>query len=88
MKTTTLTEKAQALALILRHLALVLAVALFGTAAILYSTAPAQAEDGPQMTNGVGKYQMALTAISNSDKKTFWYVLVWDTETGRSKFYY
>ena len=40
------------------------------------------------MTNGVGRYQMALSAVLDKTDATYWYVLVWDTESGRSKFYY
>lgn len=34
-----------------------------------------------------GRYQMVLTSQLEG-KMNYWYVLVWDTQTGRSKFYY
>ncbi len=70
-----------------KGIALVLGVVLFGTAAILFSTTPAQA-DAPQMGNGAGKYGMSMTATTSSTGADFWYLVVWDTETGRSKMYY
>lgn len=69
-----------------KGIALILGVVLFGTAAVLFSTTPAQA-DAPQTTYATGKYQMAMTGVANNGK-VFWYILVWDSETGRSKFYY
>ncbi|MFK7798810.1 MAG: hypothetical protein AB8E82_15270 [Aureispira sp.] len=70
-----------------KGIALILGVVLFGTAAVLFSTAPAQA-DAPQTMYATGKYQMAITSIQTNTDKTYWYILVWDSETARSKFYY
>ena len=71
-----------------KGIALILGVVLFGTAAILFSTTPAQA-DAPQTMYATGKYQMAISTINNENTgNTFWYIIVWDTETGRSKYYY
>ena len=70
-----------------KGIALILGVVLFGTAAILFSTTPAQA-DAPQTMYATGKYQMAITSINSNDNNTYWYIIAWDTETGRSKFYY
>lgn len=68
---------------------------LFGSAAIIFalafliqSTSPAQANNAPQTTYGTGKYQMELTSVMGSDDRSSWFILIWDTETGRSKFYY
>ena len=88
MKETTFMERCKGISMIIGMLALLVGAALFGTAALIQSATPAQAGDGPQMTNGVGKYQMALSAVVGNDGKTYWYVLAYDTETGRSKFYY
>lgn len=70
-----------------KGVALILGVVLFGTAAVLFSTTPAQA-DAPQTMYATGKYQMAMTTVMSSSDKTYWYVLVWDSESGRSKMYY
>ena len=77
MTTTSFYEKCKGIALI-----------IFATAALMYSIRPAQA-DAPQTMYATGKYQMALTSLSDGNSgATFWYILVWDSETGRSKFYY
>ncbi|NRB60223.1 MAG: hypothetical protein HRU50_09855 [Winogradskyella sp.] len=34
-----------------------------------------------------GKYQMDLQVVKDSEGKFFWFVLVWDTQTGKSKLY-
>ncbi|MGH1336522.1 MAG: hypothetical protein ACRBFS_10370 [Aureispira sp.] len=70
-----------------KGIALILGVVLFGTAAILFSTTPAQA-DAPQTMYATGKYQMTMTCVKDANGDTFWYILAWDTETGRSKLYY
>jgi len=71
-----------------------LCASLFGTAAIIFafaflirSASPAQADNGPQTTYSTGKYMMSVES-AYADSRVNWYVLVWDTETGRSKFYY
>ena len=71
-----------------------LCAGLFGTAAIIFafaflirSASPAQADTGPQTTYSTGKYMMQLEAIV-ADGRMNWYYVVWDTETGESKFYY
>jgi hypothetical protein len=70
-----------------KGIALILGVVLFGTAAILSSTTPAQA-DAPQTMYATGKYQMSIASVMSNDNRAFWYIIAWDTETGRSKFYY
>ena len=76
MTTTSFYEKCKGIALI-----------IFATAALMYSIRPAQA-DAPQTMYATGKYQMAITSMMRSDNSSLWYILVWDSETGRSKFYY
>ena len=83
MKQTTFMEKCKGIALIMGAFSLM----LFGAAALIHSASPAQANEGPQMTNATGKYQMSFTSVYNGDR-TFWYILALDTETGRSKLYY
>jgi hypothetical protein len=87
METTSFFDKCKGIGHVLTRLALLLGVVLFGTAAILFSTTPAQA-DAPQMGNGAGKYGMSIASVISASNKATWYVVVWDTETGRSKIYY
>ncbi|BDS13994.1 hypothetical protein [Aureispira anguillae] len=61
---------------------------LFGAAALVFSISPAQATNTPQTVYGAGKYQMELSTVMGSDDRSSWFILVWDTETGRSKMYY
>lgn len=35
-----------------------------------------------------GRYSMTMTSVISSSNKSTWYILVYDTQTGRSKFYY
>lgn len=84
MKETTFLDKCKGIALVFGTFSLM----LFGAAALMFSISPAQANNAPQTTYGTGKYQMELTSVVSNKGNTFWYVLVWDTETGRSKFYY
>jgi hypothetical protein len=81
MKSTSFVEKCQGIGHILSRLALV----LFAVAAIFHSNPSARAH-APQTMYATGKYQMTITSL-NIDNKPYWYVMVWDTETGRSKFY-
>jgi len=71
-----------------------LCAGLFGTAAIIFafaflirSASPAQADNGPQTTYSTGKYMIQMEAIV-ADGSMNWYYIVWNTETGESKFYY
>lgn len=68
-------------------IALVTGTLLFGSAALIYSTTPATAA-GPNTTYGTGKYMMQLQAVMNDTGVMYFYVLAWDTESGRSKMYY
>jgi hypothetical protein len=83
METTSFLNKCKGISLVVGSVALL----FFGAAALIFSTTPAQA-DAPQMGNGAGKYQMSLSSLVSSKGTTYWYVLVWDTETGRSRMYY
>jgi hypothetical protein len=64
-----------------------LAAIIFAFAFLMRSASPAQADNGPETTYSTGKYMMTLQAVYGQGSMQ-WYVLVWDTETGRSKFYY
>jgi len=64
-----------------------LAAIIFAFAFLIRSASPAHADVGPQTTYSTGKYMMSLQAEIGSNQMN-WYILVWDTETGRSKFYY
>ena len=83
MKETTFLDKCKGIALIFSAFGLL----LFGAAALVYSASPAQADNGPEITYTSGKYMIDMQAII-SDGTMCWYYIVWDTETGRSKFYY
>lgn len=69
--------------------------AMFGLAAIIASFAfliqssSTATADAPTATNEAGKYQMQFQAEMDerNDEMNF-YILVWDTSTGRSKLYY
>jgi hypothetical protein len=64
-----------------------LAAIIFAFAFLIRSASPAQADNGPQTTYASGKYMMSLQAEMDEEQMN-WYVLVWDTESGRSKMYY
>ena len=63
-----------------------LGVLLFGSAALIASTSPALAESHPNTVSDAGRYQMQFQAEYGTQMN--WYVLVWDTSSGRSKMYY
>lgn len=63
------------------------AAIVFAFAALIYSTNPATAAK-PDTEYETGKYMMDLVSTINSSGTHWWYILVWDTETGRSKMYY
>jgi len=67
-------------------IALVAGTLLFGSAALIYSTTPAHA-DAPEITNSTGKYQIAFQAYEGSNNVTQYFIIAWNTETGKSKFY-
>ena len=64
-----------------------LAAVIFAFAFLIRSASPAQADVAPQTNYSTGKYMMSLQA-EMSETQMCWYILVWDTESGRSKFYY
>lgn len=53
---------------------------------LIQSASPAVA-DAPEITHANGKYQMSLQVYAGSNGKPLYYILVWDTETGKSKYY-
>ena len=64
-----------------------IAAIVFAFAALIYSTNPATAAH-PNTGYESGKYQMSFTSQwDHKNEKMGWYILVWDTETGRSKMY-
>lgn len=64
-----------------------LAAVIFALAFLIQSSSPVQADNAPQTTYGTGKYQMTMNTFLDSGGHINWYVLVWDTETGRSQMY-
>lgn len=67
-------------------IALVSGTILFGSAALIATINPAKA-DNPTTENSTGKFMMDQES-SERDGKSYYNVLVWDTETGKSKMYY
>lgn len=67
-------------------IALVSGTILFGSATLISTINPAKA-DNPFTINQTGKIMMQIEAFQK-DGKTFYNVLVWNTETGNSKIYY
>lgn len=80
---TSFLDKCKGIALVFGAFSLI----LFGAAALIYSSAPAKAAQ-PNTTYATGKYQMQMNAVLNDASTMYFYVLVWDTETGYSKMYY
>lgn len=73
------------------HYTLGIAAIIFAAGFFVRSIAPAQAAPSPgefieQGTDKIGKYQMEL-GIANDPDQVYHFVLVWDTETGQSKYY-
>jgi hypothetical protein len=68
-----------------QKIALSLGVLFFGIGVFIYSISPAQA-DNPTTVNNSGKVQMAVDGFALNGKPAF-HILVWDTETGKSKTY-
>ena len=69
-----------------QKIALSLGVLFFGIGVFIYSISPIQA-DNPTVTNSAGKYQMHQSGYEMNGKPIY-HILVWDTETGKSKVYY
>jgi hypothetical protein len=68
-----------------QKIALSLGVLFFGIGVFIYSISPIQA-DNPTVTNSTGKYMMHQNSFVYNGNYYF-QVVVWDTETGKSKFY-
>ncbi len=66
-------------------IALVSGTLLFGSAALIGTINPAKA-DNPTVVNATGKIMMEQNSWIQ-DGGLFYYILVWDTETGKSKMY-
>ena len=67
-------------------IALVSGTILFGSAALIATINPAKA-DNPSTVNSTGKIMMHQQNFEK-EGKSYYNVLVWDTETGKSKMYY
>jgi hypothetical protein len=63
-----------------------LAVVLFGGGFFMSAINPAKA-DNPTTVNNTGKIMMDQINVQR-DGKSFYLILVWDTENGKSKMYY
>jgi hypothetical protein len=61
------------------------AAILFGSAAMIYSINPAKA-DQPTVANVAGKILMDQNSFVH-DGGYYYHILVWDSETGKSKIY-
>ena len=67
---------------------------LFGTAAIiaalaaLIHTTTSAVADAPDNTYSTGKYMMDISSFVTVEGNVAWQILVWDTETGKSNFFY
>jgi hypothetical protein len=68
-----------------QKIALSIGVFFFGLGVLIYSINPAQA-DNPTITNSAGKIMMSESGFS-SNGTALYHILVWDTETGKSKLY-
>ncbi len=68
-----------------QKIALSLGVLFLGIGVFIYAISPAQA-DSPTTVNNSGKYQMSTVGFMFNSKPVY-NVLVWDTETGKSKIY-
>jgi hypothetical protein len=69
-----------------QKIALSLGVLFFGIGVFIYSISPAQA-DNPTATDSTGKIMMSESGFVMNGNPMF-HVLVWDTETGKSKLYF
>jgi hypothetical protein len=67
-------------------IALVSGTILFGSATLISTINPAKA-DNPTTLNETGKIMMDQISWQR-DGKTFYNILVWNTETGKSNMYY
>jgi hypothetical protein len=67
-----------------QKIGLTIAAIIFSCAALFYAINPVKA-DNPTLTNSTGKYMMDQNAFVFKDFN--YHILVWDTETGKSKLY-
>ena len=67
--------------------AAIIGTLLFGTAALIHSASPATADAAPSTITESGRYAMQMNSVYTGSKTAF-YILVWDTNSGRSKIYY
>jgi len=67
-------------------IALVSGTILFGSTALISTINPAKA-DNPTAENSTGKIMMDQINVQK-DGKSFYQIIVWDTESGKSKMYY
>jgi len=65
-----------------------IATIIFAFAFLIRTASPAQADNAPETTYSTGKYMMQMSTVLDDDENVTWYVIVWNTETGYSKFYY
>ena len=68
-----------------QKIALSLGVLFFGIGVFIYAISPAQA-DSPTTTNSTGKIMMSESGFVLNGNPVY-HVLVWDSETGKSKLY-
>lgn len=68
-----------------QKIGLTVAAIIFSFAALFYSINPAEAEN-PDQNNNMGKYMFSTTGFIFNGKPAY-NVLVWDTESGKSKIY-
>jgi hypothetical protein len=66
-----------------QKIALSLGVLFFGIGVFIYSISPAQA-DNPTATDSTGKIMMSESGFIYNGNPMY-HILVWDTETGKSK---
>ncbi len=68
-----------------QRIGLTIAALVCSFAFLIQSTSTATA-DAPTVTNEAGKYQMQFQAVYGGGM-TSYYILAWDTDSGRSKMY-
>ena len=68
-----------------QKIGLTIAAIIFSCAALFYAINPAKA-DNPMVTNNSGKIQMSESGFVLNGKPIY-HILVWDSETGKSKLY-
>ena len=67
-----------------------------GVAAVLYSASPAQANEGPSLSDFVkpnqemnaGKYRMQYATGLTKDGSFYWHMMAYDTETAKMSLFY